>query len=314
MWDTEAPGIWTDSFTDHGLATAAGWIDSTALGAHGAIDNNGFDRTTTVIPTTDVKRMVTFFEGELERRGVKRSDFEDASPLGGPIYNQLVFTPSECKNGEGISKDGAITWLDLDARYVYVLEADADSPSVPPNLDRPDGTIWRLDVAPSRDAIPPGLLYGTTPPGTRQAEPENEAAPELEVGKSYYLYVLLDIGVPVTRCVFTYPTDGEEKEEPSPEEEIEDKPQVVSNNGGEGWNKGCTTNADCSDGTDFCAKQPGETDGYCTIHCTSTSVCLDSGSPAEWTCNALSCEVEDFTWCGPPSEIEEAGGILKECK
>ena len=110
MWDTEAPGIWTDSFTNEGLATAAGWIDSSALGAFDAGDNNGFDRTKTVLPTTDVNRMVAFFESELKRRGLDRSDFEASTPIGGPLYQQMVYEPSECENGEGVMVDGTVVW------------------------------------------------------------------------------------------------------------------------------------------------------------------------------------------------------------
>ena len=58
-------------FTTRGLAMAAGWVDS-ALGAHAAMDNNGFSREATALPTTDVARMVKFFEGEL--LDVARSD------------------------------------------------------------------------------------------------------------------------------------------------------------------------------------------------------------------------------------------------
>ena len=70
IWDTEAEGIWTDSFTDNGLAIMAGWIDSTPLGAHAPEDNNGFDRSRTGMPTTDIERMVAFFEGEIGRAHV----------------------------------------------------------------------------------------------------------------------------------------------------------------------------------------------------------------------------------------------------
>ncbi|MCB9664841.1 MAG: proteinase inhibitor [Alphaproteobacteria bacterium] len=203
-WWLEAEPLWIDTLDDDGLGMLAGWVDSTAFGAFDPADNNGFDRSTTGLPTTDVGRMLTFLEGELARRGLTRDDFTDTRPFGGPLYDQLVYTPSACAAGEGVAGDGTITWNGGAARYVYVMEPDAAAPGVPPNLDLPDGTLWRLDVAYDADPVASGLAYGSTPEGTVQAWPETGAAPALQAGTAYYLYVLRDVYQPLARCTFTF--------------------------------------------------------------------------------------------------------------
>ncbi|MBT6176956.1 MAG: hypothetical protein HOI23_06885, partial [Deltaproteobacteria bacterium] len=203
-WDTEAEGIWTDTFTDLGLAIMAGWVDSTALGAHEPEDNNGFDRTRTGIPTTDIERMVAFFEGELGRRGASEADFADTDPTGGPLHSQMIYEPTVCENGEGVNVDGTLEWSGGRARYVYVLESGSANPSTPPNLDLPTGVLWRFDVDHRDDGITDGFTYGQLPTGVRQVFPESGEPAALEQGKEYYLYVLKDIAIPITRCLFTY--------------------------------------------------------------------------------------------------------------
>ncbi len=204
-WYLEAGPIWIDSLDDDGLAMLAGWVDSTAFGAFDAEDNNGFDRSTTGLPTTDVPRMQAFLEGELRRRGLDLDDFSDTPPFGGPLYDQLFYTPEPCEAGQGITADGRIQWTGGDARYIYLLEPDSMNPGVPPNLDLPAGTVWRFDVAWDADPVASGLPYGELPPGTRQAFPEGEPAPVLQPGDALYLYVLRDIYQPITRCTFTMP-------------------------------------------------------------------------------------------------------------
>ncbi len=305
-WDTEAEGIWTDTFTLNGLAIMAGWIDSTSLGAHDAADNNGFDRTRTGIPTTDIERMVAFFEGELGRRGAVESDYADTPPTGGPVHTQMVYEPSACENGEGVLPDGTIDWSGGAARYVYVLESGSANPSTPPNLDLPDGVLWRLDVSYTDDGISDGFVYGEAPSGATQTFPLTGAPTALEDGKEYYLYVLRDIAIPITRCLFTY-SQGETADNGSGGED--------SVNELSPWNDACGADSDCASPTDFCVKMPGAETGYCSIHCSATSVCQQaSASPEGWTCNAVACDVEAYTWCGPESEIEESGGFLSICE
>jgi hypothetical protein len=182
----------------------AGYADSSSLGAYPAADNSGFDREALGIPTNDVDRMRAFLENEMSRRGITPEEASSITPFGGPIYDQLVFAPEACANGEGVSADGTVTWRGGDARYVYVLENGAGNPGVPPNLDTPTGTVWRLDVQATGTPVASGVAYGATRDGSDQRVPESGDAPALVDGETYYLYVLLDVGVPVTRCLFEY--------------------------------------------------------------------------------------------------------------
>jgi hypothetical protein len=202
-WYIEAGPLWLDTLDDDGLAMLAGWVDSTAFGAFPPAENNGFDRSTTGIPTSDVARMQAFLVGELARRGLDRDDFATTEPFGGPLYDQIVYEPSACAAGQGVGADGTVTWTGGAARYVYVLEADASSPGVPPNLDLPEGTLWRVDVAPDDAPISSGITYGVTPAGAVQRYPVEREAASLVPGQTYYLYVLRDIYQPLTRCLFT---------------------------------------------------------------------------------------------------------------
>jgi hypothetical protein len=149
--------------------------------------------------------MRAFFAAELQRRGRTRESFAGAAPFGGPIYDQLVYRPSACANGIGLDADGALQWTGGRARYLYVLDPGADSPGVPPNLDLPMGTRWRVDVAPTDAPIATGVRYGQTPTGATQRFPAMGAPAALTPGGSYYLYVLADVGIPLTRCLFTAP-------------------------------------------------------------------------------------------------------------
>ncbi len=204
-WYLEAGPIWTDTMDDEAMAMIAGWVDSTAFGAFDAEDNNGFSRDKTGVPTTDSARMISFFEGELSRRGRTRADFASTAPFGGPLYDQLQYEPSLCSGDEGVNNDGSVTWSGGDARYIYVLEPQASAPGVPPNLDIPNGTIWRLDVGWQSPPVSPGLTYGQNVAGASQGWPLEGRAPALVSGSTYYLYVLADIYVPLTRCLFVAP-------------------------------------------------------------------------------------------------------------
>lgn len=305
-WDTEAEGIWTDTFTNLGLAIMAGWVDSTALGAHEPEDNNGFDRSQTGIPTTDIERMVAFFEGELGRRGAVEADFADTDPTGGPLHAQMMYEPSACENGEGVDADGKLQWSGGSARYVYVLEAGSANPSTPPNLDLPDGVMWRLDVDHTDDGISDGFAYGQIPSGVRQVFPGSAEPSGLQRGTDYYLYVLKDIAIPITRCLFTY-TGDDSVTEPSGEDD-------TAVNDLAPWSDVCSEDTDCASPTNFCVKMPGDPTGYCSIHCNAGAICQAANSPSDWTCNAVTCDVEEYTWCGPASEIEESGGFLSICE
>ena len=202
-WYIEAPGLWTDTLDNDAMAMMAGWIGSEAFGAFPPEENNGFDRSRTGMQSTDPDRMEAFWAGELARRGFGESDFVDHPPFGGPLADQLAFTPERCPDGIGVAADGTIHWQGGAARYVYVLDPLSRAPGVPPNLDLPDGTLWRLDVNWFDEPVASGLRYGSSPDGAFQAWPDDGTAPEaLNKGFLYYLYVLEDIYRPLTRCLF----------------------------------------------------------------------------------------------------------------
>ena len=206
-WHLEDGPIWVDGLDDDGLAVLAGWVDSTVFGAFPADQNNGFGREQTGMPSTDPDRMQGFLAGELARRGRSQDSFSDTLPFGGPLYDQLIHQPQACGEGQGVDADGMVRWTGGPARYLYVLEEGADNPGVPPNLDLPEGTLWRLDVSHTADPVASGVPYGasgdTAPDGTSQAWPEDGDAPALVPGQTYYLVALLDIYQPATRCLFT---------------------------------------------------------------------------------------------------------------
>jgi len=201
-WYLEAPGIWIDTLDDDATAMLAGWIDSTAFGAFDPDENNGFARDETGMPSTNPARMKAFWEGELARRGLTEQDFVDHEPFGGPMADQLAYEPSACASGSGVGADGRVTWAGGPARYVYVLDAGSANPGVPPNLDLPDGTRWRIDVAPEGTPVSSGIAYGDAPGGSTRRFPDSGPAAPLESGRDYYLVALFDVGQPLTRCIF----------------------------------------------------------------------------------------------------------------
>lgn len=205
QWDIRLGPIWTDTISERGLALFTGVVDSRALGAYPADQNNGFDRSDTGVPTTDIPRMKAFFQAELARRGVAEADLQDVEPFGGPVYRSLTEPPTPCEKGEGVAADGSMNLGEFPARYVYVLAQGSDNPGVPPDLDLPAGTLWRLDVRPDQPPVMSGIRYGQTPAGTFQTVPGKGQAPALEEGKTYQLYVLYDVGVKSTNCLFKYP-------------------------------------------------------------------------------------------------------------
>lgn len=193
-----------DTFYDTGLALGAGWIDSTSFGAYPPEENNGFDRRYG-IPSTNPERMRAFFAAELEHRGLGPEDFAEAEPFGGPLHDQLVYEPGACESGEGVDRDGRVTWTGGAARYLYVLQAGSANPTIPPNLDLPEGTLWRVDVPVEGEPMASGdVAYGDTPVGRTQRFPTSGEPDPLVPGERYYLYVTKDVGIPITRCLFTY--------------------------------------------------------------------------------------------------------------
>lgn len=209
-WYVDQPGNFLNGFYGSGLAMGAGWINSVGFGTYPPEDNNGFSRPTeanpdqSIVPTTDPARMKSIFERELAFRGLTRADFADQPYAAGPLDEQRFYRPSRCERGEGVASDGTITWSGGGARYLYVLEAEANSPTVPPNLDLPQGTLWRVDVAFSDEPFKEAS-YGNVPSGASQRFPVDGSPAPLVSGRDYYLYVTADIAIPITRCLFTAP-------------------------------------------------------------------------------------------------------------
>ena len=102
-------------------------------------------------------------------------------------------------------------------------------------------------------------------------------------------------------------SDSEKEAKPDATEET--TPTLTGN-----WEEPCTEDSDCVVNADYCVKMPGDTDGYCSTHCDSRTACAQAGAPESWTCNAVSCALPDFTWCGPPSEVADSGNFLSMCE
>lgn len=212
-WYLESVPNWINSMGPRGLAMGAGWIDTVGFGAYPPTQNNGFSRTTpdnpnhSAFPTIDDARMRKFFEAELQYRGKTREDFKNEKYGAGPLDSQRFYEPKDCTEAQYISKDGIIHWIGGPARYLYVMDAGTSSPGVPPNLDIPQGTLWRIDVDWRKGTpIESGTVkYGSTPSGLTQRFPKEGSPTPLVSGKKYYLYVMKDIANPLTRCLFTMP-------------------------------------------------------------------------------------------------------------
>lgn len=296
QWDISLGPLWLDSLSDNGLALFAGFADSSVLGAYKPEDNNGFDRNVVGVPTTDNERMGRFMRSELTRRGISEAAARAVPPFGGPIYENRVAKPRRCVAGEGVDKDGFVRWKGGAARYVYVMNEGSDNPGVPPNLDLPEGTLYRLDVLASKPAIESGLKYGTTPAGTFQAFPNDARAPDLERGKTYQVYVLLDVGISLANCTFQFGSDlpGDVAERDPVLMPMADAgapatavPGGSCASGGDarGYGAPCKAQMDCSCEANYCALMPGQSEGYCTTtECTMASKACPSG----WSCFDLS--------------------------
>lgn len=205
LWDTEAGPLWIDTVSDEALAMLAGLTDSTTFGFLPAAENNGFDRSTTGLPTTDVSRLQAFLTGELARRGVT-PDEARTLPAFAPFFRDLIdYRPGPCPDGVGLDEAGTIRWTGGPARYVSVLRADAQSPGVPPNWDLPEGTLWAIAVPPTSTPIGCGMRYAELPPSAYQRVPSSGPPPALASGQTYYLYVQRDVALPITRCTFVAP-------------------------------------------------------------------------------------------------------------
>jgi hypothetical protein len=210
VFDLDSTGNMLNQFNDRGIAMGTGWISTVGFGAWPPEQNNGFERSDlddpndSIFPTTDMQRMIAIFTREAEHRGLTEAQFSNDTYGAGPLDVLRAYEPTECTGEEGINRKGELEWLPGRARYVYVLEADTIAPTVPPNLDTPDGTIWRLDLKPDAYPVASGsITYGEVPDTMVQRFPASGKPADLVKGKTYYLYVTADIVFPITRCLFT---------------------------------------------------------------------------------------------------------------
>ncbi|HEU4411449.1 MAG TPA: proteinase inhibitor [Polyangiaceae bacterium] len=204
-WSIDLPGDWATSLSDRDVAALADWIDTSMFERFPPETNNGFQRPHG-LPSRDPGRVKAFFEAEAAQRGLTREDFADAPPTGGPLLEQAAYVPGPCAAGEGVDRDGVLSWAGGPARYIYVMNVGSKNPSVPPDRDLPAGTLWRVDVPPAAEPLlPGGVRYGELPGGAAQRFPAAGPPEGLAAGGAYYLYVSRDMFQPITRCLFTMP-------------------------------------------------------------------------------------------------------------
>ncbi len=206
-WTIDAPGNWLGTFSDRDVAALSGLIDTSMFGRFAPADNNGFHRVDSV-PSTDPDRIRAFFANELAHRGLGPEDFADAPPTGVPLLEQAAYEAGECEDGEGITPQGTLLWSGGPARYLYVMTPQAQNPTIPPNFDLPEGTLWRIDVPSNGVPVLPGdVTYGQLPAGLIQKHPASPSEPPVALisGQTYKLYVTRDVFQPITRCLFRAP-------------------------------------------------------------------------------------------------------------
>ncbi len=82
----------------------------------------------------------------------------------------------------------------------------------------------------------------------------------------------------------------------------------------EAWGAVCLEDSDCAAPTSLCVINPtsGSSEGYCSILCPNAGADCTYG---DWTCNVVGgCESPLATWCGPPEEVEQGGGVVTACE
>ena len=214
-FDVDAPGVWTDTMTNAQLSMSAGMNPLHALfGEFPPEVNHGFSRELTLWPSTDPARLRAFFTAEFERRDGGAADLAESQAAFDALFGGVLAPTEPCVTEfEGVAADGTITWNgDGAARQIWLMEEGTASPSFPPNLDRPAGTLWAVYVDGDGAPIESGALrLGEVPADAVQRVPE-AGMPTLVDGAVYKIFASEDIMVRrLLNCTFTYTgttTDG----------------------------------------------------------------------------------------------------------
>ncbi len=213
-FDVDAPGVWTDSMTNSQLSMSAGMNDLHKLfGEFAPEENHGYSRELTLWATTDPQRMQDFFLSEFERRDGTQEDVDLSAERFDALFGQVIAdTPACITEFEGVKEDGTVFWNGEEGiRQLWIMEEGTDSPAFPPNLDRPEGTIWAVYV--NFDGQPianDSLRLGEVPADAVQMVPET-GEPTFVDGTTYKVYATQDVMTGrMLNCTFTYsePTGG----------------------------------------------------------------------------------------------------------
>ncbi len=212
VFDADAEGNILNMLNDRGIAMGAGWVSTVGFGAYPPEENNGFARADlddpnhSIFPSTDMARMIAIFEREGAHRGMTAADYEGDTYGAGPLDTFRQYEPTPCTDEEGIDEEGLLTWIPGRVRYLSILAPESLSPTVPPNLEVPDGTLWRVTLNEGKDPLSSGtIFYGKVPSTMTQMFPAQGAPQKLKSGQRYYLHAMADVLTPISRCVFTAP-------------------------------------------------------------------------------------------------------------
>jgi len=178
------------------LYLLSGMIDEhKEFGAFAPEENHGARRDIVMIPSSDPERLRAFFVSEFERRGGTQEDKDDAQKQMDALFSRKDAEPRDCIDPfEGLI-DGTLLWNSSQGvRQVYLQEVGSEIPGFPPNLDRPEGTVWAIRMPADMEAIAPGTLVpGELPEGAIQLVPEDGSAPNIESGKRYRFFATPDV-------------------------------------------------------------------------------------------------------------------------
>ena len=208
-WDSDAPDVWTDTISNARLYLLSGAIvEHKEFGEFPPEMNHGARRGDVMIPSSDPERLSNFLLAEFERRGGNEEDRAAAQRQMTALFSRKTVEPRECiAPFEGLI-DGVLTWNGDDtARQIYIQEVGSEVPGFPPNLDRPEGTVWAIRVPYNIDAIPSGTLApGDLPEGAIQLIPEDGSEPTFESGQQYRFFATPDVMLlNVANCLFESP-------------------------------------------------------------------------------------------------------------